>query len=78
MFTSPPQDGDTRDVQENIDSTHTVYSIEVSDADGQEMTTTMSQGPGTKFVLDGNDVKLANGETLDYEAESGPFTLSFT
>ena len=75
VFTKPPSGGFSKEIPENIDTTFTVYTIDVSDEDNEAITKTIS---GTKFDLIGNDVKLASGETLDFEAISGPFTLTFT
>ena len=56
-----------------------MYTIDVTNEDGESVSVTLSsQGPGSKFTLDGNNVKLAVGQTLDFEDYSGPYTLEFT
>ena len=75
VFTLPPPGGFNKNIPENIDNNYIVYTIAVADEDGEGVDKTVS---GTTFVLNGNDVKLAAGQTLDFETIPGPFTLTFT
>ena len=77
VFVAPASGGATASVAENVDTTHTVYTVQVTDRDGESISFSFNQSPGSKFTLDGNDVKLAAGQTIDFENYPGPYTLSF-